>query len=412
MREQGNIRTTLDWASILLYFAMVTIGWLNIYAAVYDVETQKSIFDVSLNSGKQLIWIFSALVIILVILVVDFRSFDTLAYIIYGVSVLLLAGVLVFGREIAGSKSWFDFGFFRLQPSEFAKLATVIALAKYLSSFSKKANTFQTVFTALGIISVPAFLIVLQGDAGSALVFSIFVFILYREGLPSFILIFGFLLIFLFVVTLFLKANYLWHFAVGVFFVGTLITFFITKTTQLRFLTIVITLLSVGFIFSTNFTFNSILKPHQQKRIEILVNPGSDIKGAGWQVNQSKIAIGSGGFAGKGFLNGTQTKFDFVPDQSTDFIFCTVGEEHGWIGSLIVTGLFLTLIMRLIFLAERQKSRFARVYGYGVASILFFHYAINIGMTIGLFPVIGIPLPFFSYGGSSLWSFTNLLFIL
>jgi len=391
---------------------MVTIGWLNIYAAVYDVETQKSIFDVSLNSGKQLIWIFSALVIILVILVVDFRSFDTLAYIIYGVSVLLLAGVLVFGREIAGSKSWFDFGFFRLQPSEFAKLATVIALAKYLSSFSKKANTFQTVFTALGIISVPAFLIVLQGDAGSALVFSIFVFILYREGLPSFILIFGFLLIFLFVVTLFLKANYLWHFAVGVFFVGTLITFFITKTTQLRFLTIVITLLSVGFIFSTNFTFNSILKPHQQKRIEILVNPGSDIKGAGWQVNQSKIAIGSGGFAGKGFLNGTQTKFDFVPDQSTDFIFCTVGEEHGWIGSLIVTGLFLTLIMRLIFLAERQKSRFARVYGYGVASILFFHYAINIGMTIGLFPVIGIPLPFFSYGGSSLWSFTNLLFIL
>ena len=375
------------------------------------VETQKSIFDVSLNSGKQLIWIFSALVIILVILVVDFRSFDTLAYIIYGVSVLLLAGVLVFGREIAGSKSWFDFGFFRLQPSEFAKLATVIALAKYLSSFSKKANTFQTVFTALGIISVPAFLIVLQGDAGSALVFSIFVFILYREGLPSFILIFGFLLIFLFVVTLFLKANYLWHFAVGVFFVGTLITFFITKTTQLRFLTIVITLLSVGFIFSTNFTFNSILKPHQQKRIEILVNPGSDIKGAGWQVNQSKIAIGSGGFAGKGFLNGTQTKFDFVPDQSTDFIFCTVGEEHGWIGSLIVTGLFLTLIMRLIFLAERQKSRFARVYGYGVASILFFHYAINIGMTIGLFPVIGIPLPFFSYGGSSLWSFTILLFI-
>lgn len=411
MRDQRNIGGTLDWLSILLYFSMVIIGWLNIYAAVYDVEAQKSIFDLSLNSGKQLVWIFSACILIIVILLIDFRTFDTLAYIIFGASVLMLVGVLIFGKEIAGSKSWFDFGFIRLQPAEFAKFATLIALAKFLSSSTKKVNSLQMIIPVLGIITIPAALIVLQGDAGSALVFSTLIFVLYREGLPSFILVTGFLLVFLFIVTLFIKDTYLWHFSIGIVFIGIFIAIFIAKKIQVRIVIVAITGLSIGFIFSTNYAFTNILKPHQQKRIEILFNPDSDIKGAGYQVNQSKIAIGSGGVAGKGFLNGTQTKFDFVPDQSTDFIFCTVGEEHGWIGSLMVSVLFLTLILRLIILAERQKSRFSRVYGYGVASILFFHYTINIGMTIGLFPVIGIPLPFFSYGGSSLWSFTILLFI-
>ncbi len=411
MREQRNIGATLDWPTMLLYFLMVLLGWLNIYAAVYDAELHQSIFDVSQNSGKQLIWIFSAFFLIVVILVIDFRFYDSFALLIYGGVLLLLVAVLIFGKEIAGSRSWFDFGFLRLQPSEFAKFTTVLALAKIIDASPKKINTLPALGTTLAIIGIPAGLIVLQGDAGSALVFSAFVFVLYREGMPSFILVGGLLLVFLFVTTLFIRDSYLWHFAIGISLVGVAIAIIITKTLRARIFTLLSTILAVGFIFSINFAISSILKPHQQKRIEILINPESDLDGAGWQVNQSKIAIGSGGIRGKGFLNGTQTKFDFVPDQSTDFIFCTVGEEHGWLGSLGITILFAVLIFRLIQLAERQKSRFARVYGYGVASIFFFHFAVNIGMTVGLFPVIGIPLPFFSYGGSSLWAFTILLFI-
>lgn len=388
---------------------MVMVGWVSIYAAVYDPSLQKSILDFSLNSGKQVVWLASACVLIILILIIDFRSFETLAYFIYALALVLLVTVLLFGKDIAGSRSWFDFGFFRFQPSEFAKFATALALSKYIGSTTKKINSLQSLSISLTIIGLPAALIVLQGDAGTALVFTAFIFLLYREGLPSGIMLFGFLLVFLFIATLFLKDNYLWHFATVLILLGSGIAF-LAKKIQLRFWIILISILSVSFVFSTNFVFTTVLKPHQQRRIEILFNPESDIKGAGWQVNQSKIAIGSGGLSGKGFLKGTQTKFDFVPDQSTDFIFCTIGEEYGWIGTSLLSLAFLLLIFRIIALAERQKARFSRVYGYGVAGILFFHYAINIGMTIGLFPVIGIPLPFFSYGGSSLWAFTILLF--
>ncbi len=365
----------------------------------------------SQNSGKQLVWIFSGLLLVLSISVIDFRFFDAFAWIIYGAVILLLVGVLIFGREIAGSKSWFDFGFMRLQPAEFAKFSVLIALAKTLDRDNKKVNTVKSLILPLLVIAVPFGLIMLQGDTGSALVFTIFVLVLYREGLPGWILGLGFTLAILFVSVLFLGQHYIGYLAAGIFSLGLLVGIFVVKTAQFRWLIGFAVLLSIAFIFSVRFIITDVLKPHQQKRIEVLINPDSDLNGAGWQVNQSKIAIGSGGVTGKGFLKGTQTKFNFVPDQSTDFIFCTVGEEHGWIGSITVSALFFILIFRLITLAERQKSRFARVYGYGVASILFFHYAINVGMTVGVVPVIGIPLPFFSYGGSSLWAFTVLLFV-
>jgi rod shape determining protein RodA len=409
LRRSVDILSQIDWVTIVLFYTLVIAGWLNIYASVYDEELQQNIFDMSINSGRQLVFIGATLLIITFILAVDFRFYDSLAYIIYGVIILMLIGVLLFAREINGARSWIEIGAFRLQPSELAKFDTALALAKYMISHNFRLDKLKHQLIIAMIIGLPAVLTILQGDTGTALIFGAFVFVLFREGLSPILLIIGLGVAVIFILTLSVDHTAL-LIAVGVI---TLVVILLGPKTLKRISWCVGgALLVVITIESVDFGFNNILKPHQQNRIMVLLNPNIDPLGAGWNVTQSKIAIGSGGLDGKGFLNGTQTKFDFVPEQSTDFIFCTIGEEHGWMGSFILITLFIMLLLRIVALAERQKETFTRVYGYSVAAILFFHFTINIGMTIGLFPVIGIPLPFFSYGGSSLIAFTILLFIL
>lgn len=410
MRENNNLVNRIDWGVILLYFLLVGLGWLNIFAVVYDAQNPDlSIFDMDINSGRQLIWIATAAVIIFVIMLTDFRFYDSFAYFIYGGVILILTFVLLFGTEVAGSKSWFSIGSFRLQPSEFAKFATALAVAKFISSDNKAFNSLRPQLTLFIIIGLPAVLIMLQGDTGTAMVFSAFLVAFYREGFSPVLLGIGIAAAILFILTLFVPQLYL---MIAVIVTAFLLIGINARKTR-RIMIIALSAVAImGVIFSVDFIVSDVLKPHQQNRIKALINPEADPLGYGWNVTQSKIAIGSGGLWGKGFLEGTQTKFDFVPEQSTDFIFCTIGEEHGWFGSLILIILFSLLLIKVTAIAERQKATFARVYGYSVAGILFFHFAVNIGMTIGLFPVIGIPLPFFSYGGSSLWAFTILLFIL
>ncbi len=410
MKRQDDITASkLDWLTIMLYALLTILGWLNIYAAVYDEQLHSTIFDISLNSGRQLIWIGTSVLLIIAIMVIDFRFYNSFAYFFYGFVILLLILVMLFGTEVAGAKAWFEIGPFRIQPAEFAKFSTALAVAKYLESNTIKIDKAKDLFVLGAIIVLPALFILLQNDTGTALVFAAFVLVLYREGLSPIFLILGIVGIVIFVLTLMVDEVYL-MIAIGVL---TLLIIGIGKKTTKRIVTVVSgAVLVMGIIFSVDYVVDNVLQPHQQNRIKALINPNADPLGYGWNVTQSKIAIGSGGLTGKGFLEGTQTKFDFVPEQSTDFIFCTIGEEHGWVGSLVLISLFVGLLLRIVYLAERQKSRFARAYGYAVVSILFFHFLVNIGMTIGLAPVIGIPLPFFSYGGSSLWSFTILLFIL
>jgi rod shape determining protein RodA len=391
----------------MLYLVIVLVGWVSIYAAVYNVE-HSSILDMTQNYGKQLMWIGTSIVLALVILMIDAKFFSTFSYLIYFLTIMLLIGVLLFGKEIAGSKSWFQIGSFSLQPAELAKFATALALAKYLSGIDKDFSRFKTKVVAAFIIMFPALLILLQHDTGSALVYTSFILVLYREGLSGNLLILGLIVAILFVVTLLINK----FIVIGTIAAIFILVYFLNKTIKKRvFLLIGAFILTSMYVLSVDYVFENVLEQHQKKRINVLLGIETDIRGAGYNVHQSKIAIGSGGFSGKGFLKGTQTKFDFVPEQSTDFIFCTIGEEWGFVGSFILIVLFLALLIRLIFLAERQRSKFSRIYGYGVASILFFHFTINLGMTIGLFPVIGIPLPYISYGGSSLWGFTILLFI-
>lgn len=410
MRRQDNINANkIDWVIIILYGLLVFLGWLNIFAAVYDEQQHQNIFDISLNSGKQLIWIGTSVLLIIVIMVMDFRFYNSFAYIFYAVVMLMLLLVMLFGREVAGAKAWFEIGPFRIQPAEFAKFSTALAVAKFLEVSSVKLDKVKDLAIAGGLIALPAVFILLQNDTGSALVFAAFIIVFYREGLNPIFLVVGLVGVVIFVLTLMVNKIYL-MIGVGVL---TLLIIGIGKKGVKKIVSVSVgALVVIGIIFSVDYVVEDVLQPHQQNRIKALINPNADPLGYGWNVTQSKIAIGSGGLAGKGFLEGTQTKFDFVPEQSTDFIFCTIGEEHGWVGSLVLISLFMFLLLRIVFIAERQKSRFARVYGYSVASILFFHFLVNIGMTIGLAPVIGIPLPFFSYGGSSLWSFTILLFIL
>lgn len=409
MQRTDNVYYRIDWITILLYLLIVILGWLNIYAAVYDESASPSIFSFSLNSGRQLIWMAASVILILIILVFDFKFFATFSYIFYLTGILVLASVLLFGTEIAGSKSWIRIGAFGLQPSEFMKVATALALARFLSNPSVKIGKTTNFLIIGAMLGIPMALIILQGDTGTSLVFVAFILVLFREGMSPFILILIGSLGGIFLLALLVDQTYL---AIGI----TILTMVIILFSKKNFKTIASILAGALIIFSliksVDYVFSNVLKPHQQNRIRALINPDGDPLGYGWNVTQSKIAIGSGGVWGKGFLNGTQTKFDFVPEQSTDFIFCTIGEEHGWVGSFVLISLFMVLLLRIIHISERQKTRFARVYGYSVASILFFHFTINIGMTIGLFPVIGIPLPFFSYGGSSLWAFTILLFIL
>jgi rod shape determining protein RodA len=410
MRERRGIFQGIDWVMIIIYLLLVFMGWINIYAAVYD-QDHASIFDFSQRYGKQLIWISAGLLLAFVIILIDPKFFNQFAFLIYGMALLTLLFVLGFGQEVAGSKSWFVIGSFKIQPAEFVKFATALALAHYLGNLGVKVDNLKATFYSAVIILTPAALILLQNDTGSALVYVAFIFVLYRQGLSGNIFIIGFVLAVIAILSLLLDSMQAKLIMLGVILSLLGIAYlFMKRNFRNAFILFAIFLGLTAVVFSVDFAFNK-LQPHQQIRIKVLLNMESDPHGAGYNVNQSKIAIGSGGLTGKGFLKGTQTKFNFVPEQSTDFIFCTVGEEWGFIGTSTVVILFVILLMRIIYVAERQRSHFAKIYGYGVASILFFHFVINIGMVLGLLPVIGIPLPFFSYGGSSLWAFTILLFI-
>lgn len=407
MRDRKSVFSNIDLWLVSIYALLVTMGLFSIYAAVYSAENP-SLFDMTQRYGKQILWIGTALLIIFVIMMIDMKFFTSFAYIIYGATLAFLVVVLIFGREVAGSKSWIEIGSFRLQPSEFAKFATSLALAKYLSTIQLNLKDYKQVFRAGLIIMMPAALIFLQNDTGSALVYFSFILVLYREGFSGNFLIFGFILVLLFVLTLVVgKLTML----IVILLIALALFLLMRKVRKNIFTLLGILVLVAGFIYSIDYAFENVLQEHQKTRINVLLGKQTDYRGAGYNVHQSLIAIGSGGATGKGFLQGTQTKYNFVPEQSTDFIFCTVGEEWGFLGTAAVVILFMMLLIRLVIVAERQRSAFSRIYGYGVASILFFHFTINVAMTIGLAPVIGIPLPFFSYGGSSLWSFTILLFI-
>ncbi|HEU5147048.1 MAG TPA: rod shape-determining protein RodA [Chryseosolibacter sp.] len=409
MKREDNITDKIDWVTVLIYGAIVFLGWLNIYAVTYDSNADTSIFSLDLNSGRQLVFIGGSLVIILAILIIDRQFYETFAYIIYGLLMLILLVVPLIGKEVGGNRAWLGIGSFGVQPSEFAKFATALVVAKTIGSIGFKIDNLKNQLILFALIGAPMLLILLQKDTGTALVFTVFVVVFFREGMSPFLILIGLACAAIFVLTLLVENQYYLHIVIGVLL---LLAILMGRKKFKRIAMLAVgAIMVVAMIESVDYIVTNVLKPHQQNRIKALINPDADPLGCGWNVTQSKIAIGIGGLIVKGFLEGTQTKFDFVPEQSTDFIFCTIGEEHGWIGSFFTIGLFMLLLLRVIFLAERQKNKFARVYGYSVACILFFHFAVNIGMTIGLFPVIGIPLPFFSYGGSSLWGFTILLFI-
>jgi rod shape determining protein RodA len=409
VRNQEIISYKMDWITVALYATIVLLGWLNIYAVTYDQATDVPIFSLQINSGRQLLFIAGAVVIIMGILIIDMRFYETFAYVIYGFILFLLLLVPIIGKEVGGNKAWLGIGSFGVQPSEFAKFATALAVAKLIGSVGFKMDQMRNQIFLFAMIGIPMLLILWQKDTGTALVFTVFTLVFFREGMSPLLIIMGIVAAVIFILTLLVNEYYLYA-AIGVILMSAIVLGK-KKWKRIAYLSAG-ALLICGVIASVDYVVDNVLKPHQQNRVKALINPDADPLGFGWNVTQSKIAIGSGGFTGKGFLKGTQTKFDFVPEQSTDFIFCTIGEEHGWLGSLFTMALFIGLMLRVIFLAERQKNRFARVYGYSVACIFFFHFAVNIGMTIGLFPVIGIPLPFFSYGGSGLWGFTILLFIL
>lgn len=461
MSRQINILSSVDWLSIVLYFVLVTFGWMNIFAVNY-VHGSGSFFSIHHRYTLQLAFIIIAIFTILVIFVVDSRFFSFMAYPAYGLSILVLLVVLVIGTTVNDSKSWISLGPISIQPSEFAKVATVLTLAKFLSRYNAKPHRWKEIFYSAGIIAVPFLLILAQPDFGSAIVYGVLLLVLYREGMPGWILIVVISMVALFLGTLLISKFLLIAILTGiailaisilnrkiiVFFVaavafslfaaifyvlarysffprakfdillGALILSALTglilafaKKIRNMFLVVGFLAAAIGLIYSVDFIFHHVMEPHQRNRVNVMLGIDSDPLGYEYNVRQSKIAIGSGGFSGKGFMQGTQTKFKFVPEQSTDFIFCTVGEEWGFLGSFGLVLVYVGLLVRLIFLAERQRSRFSRIYGYGVIAILFFHFAVNLGMTIGLFPVIGIPLPFLSYGGSSLLAFTIMLFI-
>ncbi len=408
MQQQNNrFFFNVDWITILIYMALCAVGFINIFSVQYDPD-KSAAFSFAAEYGKQLIFVISGLILGLSILLLESKFFSVFAPIVYGITIILLLTVLVVGRNVGGNQAWIPIGSFRLQPSEFAKFGTALLLARYISSFNPKLNTFKPILVCLAIIALPMALIMLQPDAGSMLVFLSFMFPLYREGLPGNLLIIFWGAVLLFILNLFVAPTIL---IISILIIGGLFAYNARKRMQKIINVGIITLIAICYLFVAKYLFENVLKPHQRTRIELILGLTSDNRGAGYNVIQSKIAIGAGQLTGRGYLEGTQTKFGYVPAQSTDFIFSTIGEEWGFIGCFVVIGLYVFLLLRIINMAERQRSVFSRVYGYSIACILFFHVFINIGMTIGIMPVIGIPLPFISYGGSSLWSFTILLFI-
>jgi len=396
----------IDWVLLLLYGILVTIGLLAIYSASFDPR-HASIFDFSKPYGKEVVWIIVSFLVACLILLLDSRFFPTFAYGFYILTLIGLVAVLFFGKLVNGNRAWFEWGSFRLQPAEFAKLCTCLALGKFLGGTNARWQDLRTRAIAMILVLIPFGLIMLQ-DPGSALTFTALIFVLYREGLPGWVLMIALIGITFFILALLIKPLYILY---GLITLSILLYFMMRRSREN------VALLGFSLVFSTIIIFTvpfviSHLKPHQRIRVNNLVGKDINLKGNYYNVNQSQIAIGSGRFLGKGFLHGTQTKFEFVPEQTTDFIWCTIGEEWGFLGCTVVISLYLAFIFRILVLAERQRDAFGRIYGYGIASLFFFHIIVNIGMTIGIVPVIGIPLPFLSYGGSSLLSFTIMLFIL
>ena len=466
MSRETSFFKKIDWITISIYLLLVCIGWFNIFASIYDAESGQfsDIFDLSQRYGMQLMWIGGAIIIAILCLCLQSKFYPVLAWPLYIVSVLSLIAVLVVGVEVNGSTSWLDIGGFRLQPAEFSKIACSLALARLMSEPHFRLRQPSNMLFSLAIICIPPIFIILEHETGLALVYTAFLIVLYREGMSGWILILGLCAVSLFLLTILWEAvsvfmlialvcalvyglvsrRWIHLLFAALFLVPTYIylpdyvhklgwvflapeIWFLLLTVPLivlaffyalrsRIYTIMLVLccffLAIGGAYSVDYVFDEVLREHQRARIQTLLGVTEDLQGAGYNVHQSKVAIGSGGLSGKGFLQGTQTKYNFVPEQTTDFIFCTIGEEWGFLGASILIVLYLALFYRIILIAERHKDNFVRVYGYCVASCLFFHFFINIGMTIGLVPVIGIPLPFISYGGSSLWAFTILLFIL
>ena len=407
MTTRNNIIGKIDWPLLMMYFALVVIGVSTIYAAAYN-EAHPSIFDMSQHYGKQALFLGVSMFMGLIIMLIDAKFFNAFAYVIYGLSILTLLYVLVAGSTIAGSKSWIQLGGFSFQPSEFAKFGTALAVAHYLGNINTDFSKLKTQMIAYAMVLFPMMLVLCQGDAGSALVFLVFILVFYREGMSGNILLIGLAAVVLFLLTLYFDK---WYVLIGLTVIFIALMFFIERTKKNIWKMIAVFAVSTMFIFSVDFFFYEILKQHQRTRINIILGIEKDTRGVGYNLHQSKIAIGSGGFSGKGYMQGTMTKYNFVPEQHTDFIFCTIGEEFGFIGSFVLLSLYLALLIRIILLAERQRSPFSRIYGYAIASIIFFHLMVNIGMTIGLMPVIGIPLPFLRYGGSSLLMFSLMFFV-
>lgn len=397
-----------DWLTIFLFASLVGIGWINIYSASLS-DTGSTFIDFSQIYFKQLLWIGLSVVLIIFILALDSKFYERFSSVIYLVSLVSLILVFPLGKEISGATSWYSFGGVSIQPAEFAKAATALALAKFISDIQTNIRTFRDQLKAFVIIALPAIIIVPQPDPGSALVYSAFVFAMYREGMHFVYLLLGFFVAALFIGTLWIGVT--WMSLIVVLIAGVLYLRKNKKKGPSMFRYVAIAFACIAFSFSVNYIFNNVFEQRHRDRFNIVLGKETDTQGIGYNTNQSEIAIGSGGWTGKGWTQGTQTKGDFVPEQHTDYIFSTVGEEWGFLGALLVVGLFVALIVRILVLAERQRSQFSRVYGYSVASILFVHFFVNIGMVTGLLPTIGIPLPFFSYGGSSLWGFTILLFI-
>lgn len=406
MKNQ-SVTNNIDWITILLYSILVITGWMTIYSASLPNETT-SIFDIGQIYGKQIFFIVFSIPLIMVVLTVDAKIYDKYSLIFYGLGILLLAGLFVAGKTIKGQTNWYSFGGFSLQPSEFAKIATALVLSKFLSDVQINLKNTNHQLIAFAIIAFPVGLIMMQPDAGSAMIFASLTLVLYREGLPGWYLGTGAIAVVLFLLALLVKPLFIVILALIII----LTQFFLTRRAFRNPILSTIAFVAIaGFVYSVDFVYENVLEDHQKDRINVLFDKNVNQQAEGYNLNQSMIAIGSGGWFGKGYLEGTQTKGGFVPEQHTDYIFTTVGEEWGFVGSLVVIALFVTLLLRIIYLAERQKSKFSRTYGYCVASILFMHFFVNITMLIKLFPTIGVPLPFFSYGGSSLWAFTILLFI-
>jgi len=466
-----SLTKAVDWPTIFIYLALIIMGWISVYGASYDFE-HPSIFDFSQRAGRQLLWIACSFLLAASLIMIDSRIYDVFAYFIYAGAIFLLVITIFLAPDIKGSHSWLVFGPVSIQSAELGKFAVGLALAKYMSKYNYKLQGIKNYAPVVFIILFPMLLVLLQKETGSALVFLAFFLVLYREGMPGVLLFLALCCVILFIVVIrfgdnlvqvdrgslgmllsliyiiitqlgfiivfeknirqikyialgniiialiaiglnfFLKIDYNYFALLSIVLsVGYLIWMSINLRKKIYFYIAIFMLSAVAYCYSSDFIFDRVLEPHQETRIKVVLGMENDPTGVGYNVIQSKIAIGSGQFFGKGFLNGTQTKLKYVPEQDTDFIFCTVGEEHGFWGSVLVIGLYLALMLRILKMAERQRETFSRVYGYGVASIFFFHFAINIGMVLGIVPVIGIPLPFFSYGGSSLWGFTILLFI-